>query len=78
MKISLTLVWITIFILLADGSAFAGSFGLTSNDYGISFGNAPIVHGLRINIVDRNVERVDGINLTFWVPKGKTPILFLR
>ena len=39
---------------------------------GISFGNSPRWTGLRLNLVDRRVERVTGINLTFWKP-GRNP-----
>src|SRR5881296_839118 len=43
--------------------------GLTVHDYGISFGNAARVHGIRINVQDAALERVNGVNLTFWKPR---------
>jgi len=48
------------------------SLDLGVNGYGISFGNSARWSGLRFNLVDRRVERVTGINLTFWKP-GRNP-----
>lgn len=36
--------------------------------HGISFGNSPVWTGLRINLTDRDVRRVDGGNITLWRP----------
>jgi hypothetical protein len=36
---------------------------------GISLGNSHRWTGLRFNVVDRGVERIDGVNVTFWRPK---------
>ncbi|MBN2542932.1 hypothetical protein JXI42_08710 [bacterium] len=44
------------------------SLNLTVNDYGISFGNSARLNGLRFNIRDKDVERINGINITFWFP----------
>ena len=41
---------------------------LTVNDVGIAIGDAPRVTGLRINFRDRHLERVDGVNITVWMP----------
>lgn len=43
--------------------------GLTVHDYGISLGNAPRVTGIRINVQDAGLERVNGINVTLWKPR---------
>ena len=45
---------------------------LAVGGYGLSFGNSKRITGIRINAVDRDVERVNGINLTFWTP-GPSP-----
>lgn len=38
--------------------------------YGISFGNSYVFNGIRFNISDDEYgERVNGINITFWMPK---------
>src|SRR5690606_41160977 len=39
--------------------------------YGVSFGNSSRWTGVRINWSDRDVQRVDGLNLTLWRPDGK-------
>src|SRR5690606_25820315 len=40
--------------------------------YGLSLGNSPVWTGLRVNLTDRDVRRVDGINITLWRP-GRNP-----
>jgi len=44
------------------------SLDLTIRNYGLSFGNAPRINGLRFNYRDRGLERVNGLNLTLWRP----------
>ena len=46
----------------------AASLDLGYRGWGISIGNAKRVTGVRINGVDRHVERVNGLNLTLWNP----------
>lgn len=58
---------------LAPGPPFAQaqdhrSLDLTIRNYGLSFGNAPRINGLRFNYRDRGLERVNGLNLTLWRP----------
>lgn len=36
--------------------------------HGIAIGDVPRVKGLRVNFRDRNLERVDGVNITLWTP----------
>src|SRR5262245_55570489 len=57
-------------LLLSASGARAGSLDLTIHDYGISFGDSRVTHGLRINAIDRDVERVDGLNCTLWKPES--------
>lgn len=78
MRRSRMLTGVLIASVLITGAAQAGSVGLTYENHGIVFGNAPVVHGLRINAVDRDVETVDGLNLTFWIPRGKDPNPYFR
>lgn len=51
--------------------ARAGHFhiGLTIHGYGLSFGNARRITGIRLNVQDAELERVDGINVTLWKPR---------
>src|SRR5262245_24853175 len=48
----------------------AGSLDLTIHDYGVSFGDSRVTHGVRINAVDSEVRRVDGLNITLWKPES--------
>src|SRR3989442_4086255 len=43
--------------------------GLTIHDYGVSLGNAPRVNGVRLNVQDAELDRVNGINVTLWKPR---------
>src|SRR2546427_12000987 len=43
--------------------------GLTIHDYGVSLANAPRVNGVRLNVQDAELDRVNGINVTLWKPR---------
>ncbi len=47
-------------------------FGIPTKTVGIGFGNSPIFNGIRINIADRHVEQINGINFTIWNSKENT------
>jgi len=51
------------------GNSFASSLDITYKGTGISFGNSKRINGVRFNLVDHEVEKVNGLNLTFWKPK---------
>jgi len=51
----------------ADNSGY-GNVNLTANNWGISLGDSRGVNGLRINYRDSQLEWVNGINITAWVP----------
>lgn len=72
-----TLIRVLVVLMLAGalGPVSAGyaqdentSLDLTVRNYGISIGNAPVVNGLRMNFRDDGLRRVNGINLTLWLP----------
>jgi len=42
------------------------SFILGVGSTGIGFGNTRRLNGIRINVRDRRVERVNGVNMTLW------------
>jgi hypothetical protein len=43
--------------------------GLTIHGYGLSFGNARRITGIRVNGQDAELDRVNGINVTLWKPR---------
>lgn len=49
-------------------AAGAQSLDLTINHYGLSIGDSRFVRGVRLNFRDRNLERVEGVNVTIWSP----------
>lgn len=56
-------------VVACAGSALpAQSLDLMIDNTGLSIGDSRIVRGFRLNFRDRNLERVDGINATIWMP----------
>ena len=65
-----------IFLILNFQSVFASSpdssyysLDLAIKGYGLSLGNSKGINGIRINLVDNNVERINGLNITLWKPR---------
>ena len=54
--------------ILALPSAHAQSLDLTINHTGLSIGDSRFVRGVRLNFRDKNLELVEGINVTVWTP----------
>jgi hypothetical protein len=48
---------------------------LTIGDVGLTLGNSRTATGIRINLVDHQVERVTGLNLTLWKPKANPDLV---
>ncbi len=59
-------VFLTMFFTAGDIPVYAGSLNFPSKTSGISIGNSKVFNGLRLNFWDRNVERINGTNLTLW------------
>ena len=49
-------------------AAHAQSLDLTINHTGLSIGDSRFVRGVRLNFRDRDLELVEGINVTVWTP----------
>jgi len=58
----------------APGVAHAGdgSLDLAYHNVGVSFGNSKQFTGLRFNLMDRDVQQINGLNVTLFKP-GKSP-----
>ncbi len=56
--------------LLSPHAARANSLDIPIKGYGVSLGNSPRFTGVRISFVDSSVERINGLNLTLWVPRA--------
>src|SRR5258708_29642484 len=61
---------VTALLLALPVGMRAQGLDLTVNHVGIAIGDVPRVTGLRINYRDRNLEWVDGVNVTIWSPYG--------
>jgi hypothetical protein len=59
------------FLLPAHAVLAAKGLALPAGTWGICFGNSPRFNGLRFNIMDRNLERVNGVNVTLWKANDK-------
>jgi hypothetical protein len=57
-------------ITLPLASVLGQGLDLTVNHVGLAIGDVPRVTGLRLNYRDRNLERVNGVNVTIWSPYG--------
>jgi hypothetical protein len=47
----------------------AQGLNIPSRHYGISIGNSTRFNGLRLNFRDKNIEVINGINITVWTPR---------
>ena len=47
-------------------SRYDGSWELAANGYGVSFGGATPIHGLRLGAIDNATPSVDGVNVSVW------------
>ncbi len=56
-------------ILIVCEDTLAQSLDFTVKGYGLSIGNSVNVNGIRINLRDTRLEKVNGLNVTFWKPK---------
>src|SRR4051812_33508325 len=54
---------------LAEPPASHRALRLTVGGVGLTLGNSRTATGIRINLVDHQVERVTGLNLTLWKPR---------
>ncbi|UCB51527.1 MAG: hypothetical protein JSV10_05870, partial [Candidatus Zixiibacteriota bacterium] len=63
------LAYLVLFLMLGMSSSFAASLDIPTRGKGISFGNSKRFDGIRLNLVDKDVEKINGVNLTFWIPK---------
>jgi hypothetical protein len=55
-------------ILVPLQSAAAQALDVAVAGYGLSLGDSSRLTGIRINVMDRRVERVNGLNLALWNP----------
>jgi len=70
-----TLFLCSLLLLIFLGSPLiqAQSLDIPSKKWGISFGNSKKFTGLRFNIQDDGVRKINGINFTLWKPKKDNP-----
>src|SRR5690606_9367185 len=54
--------------LVLSAPLHAQSVDLGAANAGLSIGNSPVWTGVRINWRDRDVQRVNGLNITIWRP----------
>ncbi len=65
-----------IVLFLTSSGLFAQSLDIPSANWGISFGNSKKFTGLRINWRDKNVEQINGLNITLWkADSNKTAVV---
>jgi len=52
--------------LLNLSITFSQGVNIPSSGWGLSFGNSTRFNGIRFNIVDKDIEKINGINISFW------------
>lgn len=57
-------------LAVAHTTAGAGGLGIPTSHAGLGIGNLRDFTGVRLNWQDRDVQRVDGLNITVWAPAG--------
>jgi len=57
------------YIFASPSNSSSSSLDIAIKGYGLSIGNSKKINGIRINLVDSNVERINGLNITLWKPK---------
>ncbi len=59
-----------ILTLLAAASSISmilsQGFNIPSQNWGLSFGNSTRFNGIRFNIIDKDIEKINGINISVW------------
>jgi hypothetical protein len=65
-------ILLPILLIVQFQGAGAQSLDIALGGYGLSIGNSKRFTGIRINAVDRHVECINGLNVTFWNP-GENP-----
>jgi hypothetical protein len=61
-----------LFFFSISFQSFSQGVGIPSKTGGIGFGNLPKFTGIRFNVRDKNVEKINGISTTIWQPKEDT------
>ncbi len=61
-RITLTMCFITLPIV----SIFSQGFNIPAKQWGLSFGNSTRFDGIRFNLVDKDIEKINGINFNVW------------
>ena len=59
---------VTLLVVCLATPAAAGSLDLAVNNTGISFGNSQEFNGLRFNWRDKDIRKINGVNVTLWAP----------
>ncbi len=66
----LTLALFILSLTLIPG--FSQGLNIPAKHWGISFGNSTQFNGLRFNLVDKDIERINGINVNVWGAKDNS------
>ena len=77
------LLVLSIFILLigkfslSAQNTFSNNMSLNfpTKKYGISIGNSHDFTGIRINFADKNVNKINGLNVTFWTKRSNQNVI---
>jgi hypothetical protein len=54
-----------------DTSSNGKALNIPFRKYGVSIGNSYEFTGIRLNLADKNVKRINGLNVTFWLKRSQ-------
>jgi hypothetical protein len=63
-------------VVMVCSTATAGGLGIPTRRAGLGFGNSRDFTGVRFNLVDRQVDKVAGLNVTFWIPRDNNHAVY--
>ena len=66
--LALSSAFVALVCIIGTPISLAQSLDLTVDNFGLSIGDSRRVNGVRLNFRDRNLEQVNGLNLTLWEP----------
>lgn len=67
---------LSVFLFFVSAHSALGSVDVAINDVGLSIGNSKRFSGLRLNLQDRDVRLINGLNLTFWIPRDNSQAVY--
>jgi hypothetical protein len=60
------LLMVEFYLTAQDNFSNGKALNFPVKKFGVSIGNSYELSGIRVNFADRNIKRINGLNVTFW------------